>query len=139
VSVRAGAVLCRKSSKCIQDEESSLNLQVGFELYPLLRLNPSKALVEIPNLDWQLRFGNRAHLQSQSNGVFGWPLVDEELINAVPAKSARSRFVVRCIEFILMASGNVDHLIVLSIQRNQRESILDCCRGDERIENMQAV
>jgi len=30
-------------------------------------------LVEIPNPGLQRRFGNRAHLESQSNGVLGWP------------------------------------------------------------------
>jgi hypothetical protein len=50
----------------------------------LLRLNPSKGfigcqlqlfhltLVEIPNSGLQRRFGNRAHLESESNGVLGW-------------------------------------------------------------------
>jgi hypothetical protein len=50
----------------------------------LLRLNPSKGfigcqlrlfqltVIEIPNLGLQRRFGNRAHLENQSNGVLGW-------------------------------------------------------------------
>lgn len=51
----------------------------------LLRLNPSKGFIgcqlqllhltlgEIPNLGLERRFGNRAHLEGQGNGVLGWP------------------------------------------------------------------
>lgn len=74
-------------------------------LYSLLRLNPSKgligrqlqlfhlALVEIPNLGLQRRLRIARTWKARATESSGGLLIDEELFNAVPAKFARSRFV----------------------------------------------
>jgi len=61
----------------------------------LFRLEATEGLIGRQLQLFERRLGNGSHLECQRNGVLGCPAVEDELISAVPAKFARSRFVVR--------------------------------------------
>jgi hypothetical protein len=74
---------------------------------------------------WSL---SRAHFIQQPSDLFFL------LRHSAPARRSRWSLIVGHLDF-----QDVNHLVVLSIQREQREAILDCRRGDERIEDVKPV